>query len=75
MSTSDKPASIDLRQTLALIGWGALCLAAAVLGGTVSIDEWYTSLQKPDWNPRLDLWSGLDSAVSHDECGSLAGVA
>jgi benzodiazapine receptor len=39
------------RQVLALIGWGALCLAAAVLGGTVSIDEWYTRLQKPDWNP------------------------
>jgi tryptophan-rich sensory protein len=36
---------------LALIGWLALCFAAAGTAAFVSIDGWYAALQKPSWNP------------------------
>ncbi len=39
------------RQILALIGWLALCFAAAVGAAFVSIDDWYAALNKPSWNP------------------------
>jgi translocator protein len=39
------------RQSLALVGWCALCLATAATGIFVSIDGWYASLHKPSWNP------------------------
>lgn len=38
-------------QALALIGWLALCFAAAGTAAFVSIDGWYAALQKPSWNP------------------------
>ena len=37
--------------TLALVGWLALCFAAAGTAGFVSIDGWYAALEKPSWNP------------------------
>jgi len=39
------------RQTLALIGWLALCFAAAGSAVFVSTDGWYAALIKPAWNP------------------------
>jgi tryptophan-rich sensory protein len=38
-------------QAFALIGWLALCFAAAGTAAFVSIDGWYEALQKPTWNP------------------------
>lgn len=51
MSETFKPATINLQQSLALVGWCALCLATASTGFFVSTDGWYMALQKPTWNP------------------------
>lgn len=40
-----------LRQALALVGWLALCFAAAGSAIVVSTDGWYAALNKPSWNP------------------------
>jgi len=50
MSTTFPPAIISFRQSLALVGWCALCLATAGTGLFVSIDGWYAGLHKPAWN-------------------------
>lgn len=39
------------RQILALIGWLALCFAAAGTAAFVSTDGWYLGINKPAWNP------------------------
>jgi len=39
------------RQALALVGWLALCFAAAGTAVFVSTGSWYSSLLKPAWNP------------------------
>jgi len=39
------------RQTIALVGWLALCFAAAGSAVFVSTDGWYAVLHKPSWNP------------------------
>ena len=39
------------RQTLALLGWLALCLAASGTAVFVSTGGWYAGLHKPSWNP------------------------
>ena len=39
------------RQTIALIGWLALCFVAAGTAVFVSTDGWYAALHKPSWNP------------------------
>jgi len=39
------------RQALALLGWLALCFAAAGTAIFVSTDGWYAALHKPSWNP------------------------
>jgi benzodiazapine receptor len=39
------------RQTLALVGWLALCFAAVGGAVFVSTDGWYAGLHKPSWNP------------------------
>lgn len=36
---------------LSLVGWLALCFAAASTGVFVSTGDWYASLIKPSWNP------------------------
>lgn len=46
---SDSPTR--LRVVLALVGWLALCFAAAAFGGLFRPGEWYAALQKPLWNP------------------------
>ncbi len=51
MSTTIPVATINFRQSLALVGWCALCLATAGAGAFVSIDGWYAGLDKPTWNP------------------------
>lgn len=38
-------------QPLALVGWLALCFAAAATGVFVSTGDWYAALNKPSWNP------------------------
>jgi tryptophan-rich sensory protein len=48
LNPSSRPAG---RQTLALIGWLALCFAASGTAVFVSIGGWYSSLNKPSWNP------------------------
>ena len=40
-----------MRQALGLIGWIAVCLAAAVIGAQVTDPAWYASLEQPDWAP------------------------
>ena len=39
------------RQTIALVGWLALCFVAAGSAVFVSTDGWYATLHKPSWNP------------------------
>lgn len=39
------------RQAVALVGWLALCFAAAATGGFVTMGQWYAELNKPSWNP------------------------
>jgi benzodiazapine receptor len=39
------------RQTLALVGWLALCFAASGTAVFVSTGGWYAGLYKPVWNP------------------------
>jgi translocator protein len=51
MTTTQDPAPSSIRQTIALIGWLALCFAAASTAVFVSIDGWYFTLTKPSWNP------------------------
>lgn len=38
-------------QILALIGWLALCFAAAGTAAFISTDGWYPGINKPAWNP------------------------
>lgn len=46
------PAPISVaRQTLALVGWLALCFAASGTAVFVSTAGWYAGLNKPAWNP------------------------
>lgn len=40
-----------LKNALALVGWVALCWAAALSGIAFMPGEWYASLNKPAWNP------------------------
>jgi tryptophan-rich sensory protein len=49
-----KPQRSTRRQVAALAGFIAVCLAAGALGSMVTapqIPEWYSSLNKPPWNP------------------------
>ncbi|MBX3381484.1 MAG: tryptophan-rich sensory protein [Phycisphaeraceae bacterium] len=39
------------RQIIVFIGWLVLCFAAATSAVFVSVDGWYTTLNKPSWNP------------------------
>lgn len=39
------------KDILALVGWLAACFLAALGGVFVSTGDWYTSLNKPSWNP------------------------
>lgn len=41
----------NVSQSLALIGWLALCFTAASVGTLVPSGEYYTTLQKPTWSP------------------------
>ena len=50
--TTTQPSPLSAgRQTIALIGWLALCFAAAGTAVFVSTDGWYAALHKPSWNP------------------------
>ena len=50
--TENHPSSHSTRnQTLALIGWLALCFAASGSAVFVTTGGWYASLLKPSWNP------------------------
>lgn len=40
------------RPALVLVGWLALCFAAAVTAVFVSTAGWYAGLHKPSWNPQ-----------------------
>lgn len=43
-----------MRQFIWLVGFILLCFAAAGIGGAFtssSVDGWYRTIQKPDWNP------------------------
>lgn len=51
MSAANPSTNPVSRQTLALVGWLALCFAAYGTAVFVSVDGWYTSLLKPWWNP------------------------
>jgi benzodiazapine receptor len=51
MTATHRPAPSASRQTLALVGWLALCFMAAGTAVFVSIDGWYAALHKPSWNP------------------------
>jgi len=50
--TTTQPSPLSAgRQTIALIGWLALCFVAAGTAVFVSTDGWYAALHKPSWNP------------------------
>jgi tryptophan-rich sensory protein len=51
MNTINPSSRPSGRQTLALIGWLVLCFAASGTAVFVSIGGWYSSLNKPSWNP------------------------
>jgi translocator protein len=53
MSTSTQPTALSGkgRSILGLVGWLALCFAAASLGGLFMPGDWYAQLRKPSWNP------------------------
>lgn len=51
MTTTQNSTPSLSRQAIALIGWLALCFAAASTAVFVSIDGWYVTLNKPPWNP------------------------
>jgi hypothetical protein len=67
MITNQIPTSSPSRQAIALLGWVALCFAAASTAVFVSIDGWYVTLNKPSWNPpvmmakaqRMWLWPAV----------------
>jgi benzodiazapine receptor len=49
-----EPVPIRSRNVFALLGFIALCLAVAAIGGAVtatSVDSWYAALAKPSFNP------------------------
>ena len=39
------------RQMIGLVGWLALCFAAAGTAAFISMDGWYANLNRPSWNP------------------------
>jgi len=39
------------RSALGLVGWLAVCFAAASLGAVFMPGDWYLALNKPSWNP------------------------
>jgi benzodiazapine receptor len=39
------------RQVATLVGWLALCFAAASTGALVTMGQWFADLNKPSWNP------------------------
>ncbi len=51
MTIPQIPASSPSRQAIALLGWLALCFAAASTAAFVSTDAWYVTLNKPSWSP------------------------
>jgi benzodiazapine receptor len=51
------------RLIVGLVGWLALCFAAAALGGFFTPGEWYAQLQKPSWNPPSWIFGPVWSAL------------
>jgi len=51
------------RLIVGLVGWLALCFAAATLGGFFMPGEWYARLQKPSWNPPNWIFGPVWSAL------------
>jgi tryptophan-rich sensory protein len=51
MITTQFASSSPSRQAIGLLGWVALCFVAATTAFFVSADAWYTTLNKPSWNP------------------------
>lgn len=42
---------VKTQSILALVGWIAVCFAAAAIGGLYPPGGWYAGLAKPAWNP------------------------
>lgn len=51
MKANSPSQNLAVRQTLALVGWLALCFSASLGAIFVTTDGWYANLNKPPWNP------------------------
>src|SRR5260370_18409728 len=65
-SAAEEDRSVHLADWLALLGFIALCVGAAAIGGLLTLPglgTWYRGLHKPGWTPPYWLfgpvWSGL----------------